>query len=44
MCPMLLRGQEEESKSAHSFSEMNITDDINESNFGGVRGSKAKLR
>lgn len=26
------------------FSEMDIIDDINESNFGGVRGSNAKLR
>ena len=26
------------------FSEMDSTEDINENNFGGVRGSNAKLR
>lgn len=33
-----------EVKESIQFSEMDSTDDINESNFGGVRGSNAKLR
>ena len=33
-----------EVKESIQFSEMDSTDDIKESNFGGVRGSNAKLR
>ena len=36
------RSEREEVKVSIKFSEMDIIDDINESNLGGVRGSKAK--